>query len=337
MSEERKNGFDMSRNQLVTPEKPIINLEVTKITDGLGYGEGSISFNERVDEVGLAIIEAIEAHIASPNVLVPVDVDEDGKMLDDDGCGDGRLWFRVFQKLGSELIERKKSLRRPKVFGGGATMGVASAIANDETEGMSLGQLFKSTIKRFREKQIGFGAHRDNHAHGPNCGCGAIDQAPAIIQNAAKYSEQIHQSLTALGAQREVVKNVLANFSAYSEVIISQQENYEGKAVMDAIIDEGKVVKDLEDEHFEMFVIFSDVEGYTVDQDAIREISNGRAQAFVVDIWRLKKLAQLQYEVSNKRERAFIGELVYTLATAATLTKGDLPVYVINEKTGVPV
>lgn len=48
----------------------------------------------------------------------------------------------------------------------------------------------------------------------------------------------------------------------------------------------------------------------------------------------MQELAMREYpDDQQKQNEAFLSELVYTLGVSATLTKGDLPVYLVNEKT----
>ena len=59
-------------------------VQVLKIAEGLGYGEGSISNVERTD-ITPEIVARADAAIESNAILIPVDKDKEGNMLDDDG------------------------------------------------------------------------------------------------------------------------------------------------------------------------------------------------------------------------------------------------------------
>lgn len=312
-----------------------LELSITAVApEGLGFGDGTISGKERLEALDKDTLSKIEELAGSPRILVPVSVGKDGEPIDDDGCGDGRGVRRTF--MGNE--EKSKSLNRPKVFGGGVTMTASTVIGLGRAGDTSLQDLFSESMGTLAEKGIGFGAHTDIHAHGPNCGCGAIDKAPVILEKAIAFESQIRGVISKLGIETEGLDDVYDNFRSYAGKIKGQE--YSGARVMGEIVDNGKiVVKELDDDHKEVVILLNMVEGYTVDQDQVRQLTDGKAQAFAVDVWRMQQLVDRVYqdEPEEVRHQAFLSELVYTLATAGTLTKGDLPVYAIDQaKAAVP-
>lgn len=71
----------------------------------------------------------------------------------------------------------------------------------------------------------------------------------------------------------------------------------------------------------------ADEHGKMLDDDGC---GDGRAQVFVVDAWRmLDVIDRNKFIPEDKKEQAFIAELIYSLGVSATLTKGDLPVDLI--------
>jgi hypothetical protein len=76
--------------------------------------------------------------------------------------------------------------------------------------------------------------------------------------------------------------------------------------------------------------VLNTVRACTVNQKLIREITDDKAQIFAVDVWRMQDIAGKLYDDRAAHQRAFLSELIYTLATAAVLTKGDLPVDVVE-------
>jgi hypothetical protein len=98
---------------------------------------------------------------------------------------------------------------------------------------------------------------------------------------------------------------------------------------MQKIIGSGKIVKELKGQHKEVRVVINTVENYTINQAKIREVSEDTAQVFAVDEWRLKQLSDKMYDTEEQQSLAYFGMLIYTLATAGTLTPGDLKVYAV--------
>ncbi len=324
MTEYKFNPFEGGAT-MVEVTKP--EIEVVNLAEGFGFGEGGISASERKLIVGEEVVARVEAAIASPDILVPVSTDKEGHRIDDDGCGDGRPVKRIFQGP----VELNKSLDRSKVFGGGAVMTAAMEIGLGEVTGIPMKETLGSAIGKLKANGIDFGAHTDDHAHGDNSGCGAIDKAPAVIANTVKYKENIVASINALGVNTDGLDEVLANFATYNSQIAGQE--YKGAEVVGEIIESGKIVKELENDHREMFDILNMVEGFTVNQELVRQVSDGQAQAFAVDVWRLQELAQRAYpDDAELQNKAFLSELVYTLGVSATLTLGDQPVRVIQGK-----
>ena len=322
-------------NDFERTEPMALQVEVVKLADKLNFGEGTISVEDRIDDehqhtIDPATLQNVEDAIHSDKILVAIG-EEDGSLIDDDGCSDGRVWGKVFKKVGDNVEHLKRSLNRYKVFGGGATMAIAADIGAGETKGLTLKNAFRKGIESLKSVGLPFGAHTDSHARDENCGCGAIDKAPANIQNTVTYRSEIETAIGLLTPDTEGLDEVLDNYAAYAGEIADQ--SYAGREVMDTIIDNGKIVKELDGPHLEVAIVISTVEGFTVNQDHIRDISDGKAQVFAVDVPRLTQIAEKLHKNDPARQRqAFLSMLVYTLGTSATLTKGDLPVYIVSGK-----
>jgi hypothetical protein len=303
-------------------------IQVTRINHGLEFGHGTISGHDKA-----AILELVDETIKSNSaILVSIDTDDDGTIIDDDGCGDGRGVLTVFS--GNKKF--KRSLNRAKIFGGAVTMTLATQVGLGIAATSSLNAAFDDAIDLLIDEDIDFGAHTDEHAHGSKCGCGAIDQAPNILLAALKYEQPIRGVIAFLGVPTEGIDEVYRNYRAYVSDSLPYQSEYSGKQVMNRIITEAKVVKQLGGEHREKRIVLNLVRDYTVNQKLIREVSDGAAQIFAVDVWRLEDIAHDLYKGEiHKQKLALLSELVYTLATAAVLTKGDLPVYTITPQKAV--
>lgn len=311
---ESENHMDQSD---FAPSEPV-HIEVIKprpFESGFGYGEGAISYASRARVVGPDTVAAVESAIDSSEILIPISRDGRGQYIEDDGCGDGRNVRRVF--MGRS--QKSKSLVRPKVFGGGATMLAAIEIGTGELSEADLNPLFKRSIAVMRRHRIDFGAHTDTHATEENSGCGAIDRAPQVIANIPVFEAQIRGTLEEMGVDLAGIDDVIANYKTCARKI--EGAPYSGKEVIEDVIREGKIVKELEDNHYEMFVLLNMSEGFTVNQDLVRQVSDGKVQVFGVDVWRLQSLAMKRFPGDTAlQNQAFLSELVYTLGVSATLT-----------------
>jgi hypothetical protein len=128
-------------------------------------------------------------------------------------------------------------------------------------------------------------------------------------------------------ADNAALAKVFDNYKAYADTLIGQ--NYSGATVMKKIIDSGKIVKQLEGPHLEVRTVLNTVKGYTINQAHIRGVSEGKAQVFGVDEWRIRELAETFYATPEEQNESYVSMLVYTLATAGVLTGGDQKVYAI--------
>lgn len=304
----------------------MVEVAIEKVSDGLGIGEGNISGTEIDQKAGPELVRRVDVAINSEKVIVPLDRDSDGNLVEDDGCGDGRFTKLVMR--GREIL--KKSLHRPKVFGGGATMGAASLIGSGEAAGKTLQDIFRLSMHVLRESGVKFGAHTADHVADGKCGCGAIDEAPRVIGNAVKYQREITDQFEALGVPTEGLHAIFANFTTHEQGLAAQL--FAGEEVMSDIQADGDVVvKELGGSHIESRIILNLVEGTTVNQNYIRRVSEGKVDVFGVDVWRMNYIAnRLHADDAAASLQAFQSMLVYTLATAAVLTKGDLPVFVVR-------
>lgn len=320
---------------------------------GLGYGEGLISVETQIKHGELThevLSRAIDIVQQSDTVFTKVDID-----APDDGCGDGRPTakvFRVIKRPDERIVEEfNKSRRRAKVFGGGLV--VASSMLR-----VLKGQPLKAdTVLRDRAETtailnnegIPFGAHTDTHATDDQCGCGAIDKYPAITRNVITFRDGISSTLVALyGSEYSANEHAINEVFDYYEGLLTEHPEYftdaEGSKTMGIIEDNGAYIKQLSDTHLEDLIVINDIEGTTFDQRAfdaeLREIVGDDApqvQAFTFDTWRGRMYADAmsKHAVENNpsldleftRKKAYADFLIRsTLAVAATLTAGDLPV-----------
>ena len=318
---------------------------------GLGYGEGMISAADRASSPEHPVsweqlAQAVEVLIGrKADITVPVEEA-------DDGCGDGRPTDLILQKdpETGEIISYNKSRKRAKIFGGGLQVAASMwrAIAGEALSGETcLGDrtFIAGELKR---RGMQYGAHTDNHAHGDNCGCGAIDKYTLSTKMSGKYREQITGTLGALIDNPAENAGVQQAFRTREHISDDAEymSNATGRATMDFILDDGAVVKELGNEHLEAIAIFNDEPGTTIDQEKVAELLRAAGlpdtiQVFVVDLWRGYEYAETIADVAAEhgydreaaRETARADFLINQLSVAATLTKGDLPV-IYNGKAG---
>ena len=125
----------------------------------------------------------------------------------------------------------------------------------------------------------------------------------------------------------------------------SYMSNASGRATMDFMLEDGAVVKELSDEHFEAIIIMNDRPRMTIDQEKIANIFReaglpDKIQIFVIDIWRGRQYAGVVADIAEvygyaretAEEVALADFFIQQLAVSTTLTKGDLPV-ILNTRT----
>ena len=301
-----------------------VEFETARLADGLGFGHGAISAQTIEGAAGNEDLAALtDELLESPQILAPISCTDDGGLIQDDGCGDGRRTGLVFD---GERVCRT-SLVRPKVFGGGITMAAATRIGLGCSNGLTLATIFEESDRHLDYRGVDYGGHTVEYVVGKKSGCGAIDEAPRILDAAGAYRQEIRATVVSLMGEAPEIDQVLDNFIIAGDV---DNDGYNGAEIMAGIIDRGKVVKALADDHMETRIVLNSVPGYTADQGFVREYTGGRAQVFSVDVWRMMELAERLYDDPISQRQALVSELVYTLATAAVLTKGDLPVYSIQ-------
>lgn len=317
---------------------------VVLVQDGLGFGEGKISTKAQIETGELtdeALVAANEIILNDPAMFVTISPE-----ITDDGCGDGRptddIW--VTDDEGNE-IHYNKSYPRAKIFGGGLVVAasmwrVLKGAPNNET---AFGDR-EFIAKKLKERNISWGAHSDEHAHGDNCGCGAIDRYPQISANVLAYEPQIRQTLGALYGEKlasaqSAIDTVFERYAALGEEYFADAA---GSKTMGLIEQSGAVIKKLSGDHQEDVFVLNDIENTTFDQPAFDKAIQARGinvpvQAFAVDVWRGRMYADamasiaseagVQGDVESLRQIAYADFLIRTLAVTATLTAGDLPGY----------
>jgi hypothetical protein len=334
------NLMDLKEQTHVSEIEAPANIEAIELApNGLGYGEGPIGVQHRLedeeDPLTVEDLDTVRECIHSGEALVAVDVDEDGKMLDDDGCPDGRGVGWV-EKAGKFL---KRSMHRAKVFGGSATMIAAARVGLGEAKEKNQEELYEKASDQLDESEIDHGAHCGEQCDDGDSGCAAVDKFGDHLHSTETYREEIAES--AFEAARATGFNENKDEQQIGAMIDDSFDNFreyrrdfkpaKGSSIFQAIKNRLKVVKGLVLDHKETRIVLNMKHGYTIDQNLIRERTGERAQVFAIDGWRMLDVIKRNKSIpEDKKDQAFIAELIYSLAVAATLTKGDLPVDLIT-------
>ncbi len=315
--------------------------------DGFGFGTGSISVRQQIASGDLthgALIIGTKIIENDPRVFRAVD----GQVFGD-GCGDGRPTADIYRFENGKKKQFHRSLLRAKIFGGGlvvfASMLRSAVWGTNALAGDTILADRTKAAEILAQYQIIAGAHTGPAAHPHDSGCGAIDAYPTITANALQFRDAIEGVLAIVfGADypsySTAVATVFAHYQALSDASETYFANASGAETLALLESSGAVIKQLADKHLEDFIVINGVQGETFDQRAfdasLHEYGvKGTAQAFVVDTWRGQAYAELTADVAEKAGKnkdevykiAMIDFLVRTLATAGTLTAGDLPVF----------
>lgn len=308
---------------------PEIQVE-TIAPEGLGYGKGSISVKKRRESGDLpASIEAIvEAEVRNPERHVQVE-------FNDDGCGDGRYTVRLYMlEMLKDVMSETELYRnglRAKIFGGGLIVGWIAdrAIKGKITDADNVTADRQEVADKLEKADIKFGGHTSDHASSDKTGCGAIDHAPEIIVAAVEFADKIKENIEFLRPDiftEERFAKVMEVFSSMAE-----SETYFGDGSIEEtrkIFAKSKaVIKELKGDHAEIRFVRNEVPGVTIDQAAIVMLTDDVGEIFVDDAWRRDMYADaLGGEDEENAAIAALATEVWTLAVAATLTDGTLPV-----------
>ncbi len=298
--------------------------------EGLGYGKGSISVKNRRESGDLPkeTEETVKKEVRNPERHVVVE-------FNDDGCGDGRYTRRLYvlEMKKSDMCETSlnRSGLRAKIFGGGLIVGWIAdrAISGPVTEQDTVTSDRRTVADKLTKNNIKFGGHTSDHAPDGKTGCGAIDHAPEIVRSAVEFAAQIRENITYL--RPDIYSE--ERFAKVIDVFRSMAESsaYFGDGSIEdtkRIFAESKaVIKELQGDHAEIRFVRNEVPGTTINQSKIVEITNDIGEIFVDDSWRRDMYADALGKGSEEDAAvAALATEVWTLAVAATLTDGSLPV-----------
>jgi len=358
-----------------TLEKEHIAMTIEEIPSlGFGNPNAKIGITERMkDPVQAELIEKAAEFIKSGELFVPID-------NEDDGCIDGRIANLVVLIKDLDLNEEAVPIEgqgheRAKVAGGGYITTLAMYIAAKYDAGTVESDI-KAVAELLTEKGIYCGAHTGEHsnAEGHTTDCGANDRIDEILRSAATYAGEIRATAEALiGIAGLKISDTVAEATRLNWREVAESEVYfqnsNGQSRF-TVIKEGiadaqvrsasekpvAVSKDLSGSHKEAFIVVNYKQDQTLSQRKLQEKLAKEfpdvdplelPQAFVVDVWRIVKLASALVEADAKAkkqapehtqeswnsvdlETAIYAGVAYQLATAATLTDGTLRNFIVK-------
>ena len=314
--------------------------------DGFGFGTGSIS--------RMARLEGPDADLTPTDMAIALELLLSGAAMakveaEDDGCGDGRDTLEIFRTIPEthQLETFKRSLVRAKVFGGGPVVAPSMyrALAGAPVDASaSLFDDRKLILDELTKRHICFGAHTDDGAQSPNCGCGALDKYLEVSLNILHFKKEITATCRVMLGEEgfgAIQQSLMQLFNVYE--LLAQNAGYfnvGGAKTIGLLGDYGAVVKKLTGMHREVFVLVNDVPGTSFDsqifQAKLRQRGvTAKIEVFCVDAWRGRQYADVVTDYAVQKlgldgKSAFTTAqadfLTRTLATSGTLTVGDLPV-----------
>jgi len=323
----------------------------------LGYGKSEkISYEKQKSKELFELMSAKAMEIIKSGIAMKKITEKD------DGCFDGR----PTKGLVIRAQEGKKEIRpidkpnheRPMVAGAGYTTTVPIRIATGE-RGETVEGDYQETAAVLADEGVVCGAHTAEAHEDGDCGCGALTKQKEIMRNATQtYKQEIKGGVAALMAEagaefNETVYEVSLDrwdealddevyFSgstgtSRSETILASQD------AINETIGEGEllgVTKELAGSHNEWFLTVNFKEDYTFSQETFRALMMHHfpgvdiaelPQVFPLDAHRLVTLAKA---ATAKQPENFTQGLqagiAYQLGTAAELTDGSLPVFIIK-------
>jgi hypothetical protein len=162
------------------------------------------------------------------------------------------------------------------------------------------------------------GGHRDTHAENGMSGCGANDKLGLILAKIADQPSAIRAFLVERGIPITDELHELIVTRA-SQLIDQDYAATAGEAVTTAIEQNKGAVEMLDGSHNEAIAVINTTEGTTLDRSKFRQEFGDDVQAFNVDVWAIKHMAEATSVTKGEIEPKFVAALYYNVATTLTL------------------
>lgn len=319
-----------------------------------GNPEATISYEKRdnqeiLEQINAKTVEIIKNGWAMTDITEP-----------DDGCFDGREAEGLAVQSQDGVVVTKEidkpNHERPLVAGGGYANAVVIRIATGN-RGENIEDDYRTVPFVLKENGVVCGAHRAKaHAEGI-CGCGNIDKQKQILKDASvNYFapiKEVTQTLTEAMGYKFDNDRYDSSMQAWDEAVedpkyfAGSTGDSRSKVIMEIqdeinnLSGDGKlltVTKNLIGEHNEKYITINLREGKKFSQSRLRNLlsrefpgvdSTHFPQVFSLDAPRLVEITEALEEPENTLT-GLQASLAYQIATAAELTDGSLPVFVIK-------
>lgn len=271
-------------------------------------------------------------------------------------CGDGRSNAEDIAKIAAGKRDRTIG---PQIFGGSPGCALAGRAVQISNEGAKDGITFtgdvSKTIEFLGKRGVEFGAHIDDHAHGDNCGCGAIDKIPDMLAMIARDTSEDRTGIKVHGAAEQMLnitkavlgrkydEEIALELCAAFKTIHEQNGTYLERQPDGSYTYKKQVVAEverqsknprhakqrMEGKHNEVALVINTEPGTTLNRAKLNHDTDKRLQVFNVDYWFCEELADTYYpHNAEDRSKWLHARIIEAAATAMVLTDGSLPVYV---------
>lgn len=312
------------------------------------WNQQGVSLKRRIDEKP-ELEPAVNRALKRQNLEKYIVAEDDAAPT---RCIDGRI--RVGWQTDENIRDRPLG---PKLAGGTVHAALAHRIVASEnlSQKLRFEEDIKAVVERFKEIGFGSGGHIDDHQHGWNTGCGAVDNINLILDRLQRpeHQEQLRsfaQLIMGDAFDRRGIANEIIGRMLYLDALKPSYMPKEGndpdgeflykKTVVKLLRDEAsetqEAVPALTGQHHEVALILNFVAGTTFDTDRFSFDNNNEIQVFAWDVWHMYEEARRLYrydmtsssaeqiEAIANRNKYVTARTLLGIATAMVLTDGSL-------------
>lgn len=311
------------------------------------------------------VLDVVEEHLSTPGavppeLLVPVD------QAHPSSCMDGRPFDVEVVDLPHHSRRTPTSPvalpRTPRVAGGTLSTWVTDLLATGlfrpevsqdrdpgwEADDMrlltpsSIGEDLQSrtpawlslTCASMRAAGLPVSIHTDDHAHAPDCGCGAADSLRTILALIGQRPQGLATLMEQWGTDPADLPDVVVQRCSAFALTLPAGDDLAG--IIAGYAD--TVLPVMHGDHHEIAVIANPVEGTTVDPHALQRLCGvGQAHCFIVDTWSFTSVADFLEDTARRtstpltltREQVMATTCAFNAAAVLTLSAPTMPSWVV--------